>query len=103
MPIKDFVSALRAEGAQVERPRYPLLHQQPLFTEGHWARVARLTTSSGLRTYDPTDLPRTTAGNGSLLKLPSFPQAPKDLLDQYAAAFDKTLRCAAALPRAESS
>jgi perosamine synthetase len=40
--IGDLVRALRAEGVQVDRPRYPLLHQQPLFTEGHWQRVSRL-------------------------------------------------------------
>ena len=41
LPITDLVTALRAEGVLVDRPRYPLLHQQPLFTEGHWARIAR--------------------------------------------------------------
>ncbi len=104
LPIKDFVAAVRAEGALVERPRYPLLHQQPLFTEGHWARIARLTPGADrpLPTYDPMDLPRTTAGNGSLLKLPSFPRASAELLDQYAAAFEKTLRHADTLPRAKS-
>jgi len=100
-PIDSIVKALRAEGAAVERPRYPLLHQQPLFTEGHWAAVARLGPRADrpLPVYDPRDLPRTTAGNGSLLKLPSFPQASRELLDQYAAAFEKVLANAAALPR----
>ena len=60
LPIEDFVRALRAEGAIVDRPRYPLLHQQPLFTEGHWATIARLTpTDRDLPTYDPRSLPRT--------------------------------------------
>ncbi len=97
--IDDFVRALVAEGALVERPRYPLLHQQPLFTEGHWAAVARLDSTRPLRTYDPRALPRTEAGNGSLLKLPSFPRATDPLLDQYATAFAKTLKHADALPR----
>jgi dTDP-4-amino-4,6-dideoxygalactose transaminase len=101
LPIGDLVNALRAEGAHIERPRYPLLHQQPLFTEGHWAEVARLeaTASRSLPTYEPTALPRTTAANGSLVKLPSFPQATDALLDQYADAFEKTLRHADTLPR----
>jgi hypothetical protein len=34
-----------------------------------------------------------------LLKLPSFPQASKGLLDQYALAFEKTLAHATDLPR----
>ncbi len=98
LPIGDLVDALVAEGANVQRPRYPLLHQQPLFTEGHWAKVARL-DATPLPTYDAAALPRTTAGNGTLLKLPSFPRATDALLDQYALAFEKTLRHAEALPR----
>jgi len=102
LPMADLVRALLAEGARVQHPRYPLLHQQPLFTEGHWARVARLqaTEDRPLRVYDPRDLPRTTAGNGSLLKLPSFTQASTELLDQYALAFGKVLGHADTLPRA---
>jgi dTDP-4-amino-4,6-dideoxygalactose transaminase len=99
LPIGDLVRALRAEGVQVDRPRYPLLHQQPLFTEGHWARIARLGPGTEGRAYDPRALPRTEAGNGTLLKLPSFPQASKRLLDQYALAFEKTMTHAAVLPR----
>ncbi len=101
LPIGDLVNALRAEGARVERPRYPLLHQQPLFTEGHWAKVARLEATAGrpLPKFEPTALPRTTAANGSLVKLPSFPRATDALLDQYALAFEKTLRHADTLPR----
>ena len=103
LPMNDLVRALRAEGAVVERPRYPLLHQQPLFTEGHWASVARLdgTPERPLPVYDPHALPRTEAANGSLLKLPSFPQATEPLLDQYALAFEKTLKHADRLPRHE--
>jgi perosamine synthetase len=102
LPIGDLVRALLAEGARVQHPRYPLLHQQPLFTEGHWARIARLqeTEDRPLPVYDPRALPRTTAGNGSLLKLPSFTQASTELLDQYALAFEKVLGHADTLPRA---
>ncbi len=104
LPIDDLVRGLQAEGALVQRPRYPLLHQQPLFTEGHWARVARLAPSAErpLPIYDPHALPLTEAANGSLLKLPSFPRASTELLDQYALAFQKTLGHADTLPRAES-
>ncbi len=103
LPTSDLVRALSAEGALVERPRYPLLHQQPLFTEGHWASVARLaaTPDRPLPVYDPHALPRTEAGNGSLLKLPSFPRATGPLLDQYALAFEKTLKHSDKLPRSE--
>lgn len=102
VPIEDLVNALRAEGVDVQRPRYPLLHQQPLFTEGRWAAIARL-EDRPVPTYDPRALPRTEAGNGSLLKLPGFPQAATELLDQYALAFEKVFAHAETLPRAEPS
>ncbi|MFN5957866.1 MAG: DegT/DnrJ/EryC1/StrS family aminotransferase, partial [Planctomyces sp.] len=99
-PIKAIIKALSAEGCQVSAPRYPLLHQQPVFTQGDWLRLARLEhdESARARVYDPADLPRTTAGNGTLIKLPSFPSASKELLDQYAAAFAKVLTNASKLP-----
>ena len=104
LPIGDLITALGAEGAAVNRPRYPLLHQQPLFTEGQWAKIARLsaTADSPLPVYDPRALPKTEAANGSLVKLPSFPNATTELLDQYATAFEKVLKHADALPREEA-
>jgi dTDP-4-amino-4,6-dideoxygalactose transaminase len=101
LPMKSLVKALQAEGAQVGAPRYPLLHQQPVFTEGVWSKIARLepTPDWPLRTYDPRDLPQTTVGNGSLIKLPSFPSAGHELLDQYAAAFEKVVHHANDIPR----
>ncbi len=103
LPIGDLIAALKAEGAMVERPRYPLLHQQPLFTEGLWAKIARLsaTADSPLHVYDPQALPQTEAANGSLIKLPAFPNATTELLDQYATAFEKVLAHADTLPRGE--
>lgn len=86
-------AALRAEGAQAEAPRYPLLHQQPMFTEGRWASIARIDPAG--RTYDPADLPRTIGLNRSLLRLPAFPNAGEALLDQYATAFEKVIAHAA--------
>jgi len=102
--LKDFAKALQAEGAQVGAPRYPLLHQQPMFTDPDkpWAKIARLTPEilgRPLPTYDPMALPATAKGNASLLKLPSFPRAERRLLDQYVMAFEKVLAHAAQLPR----
>ena len=104
LPIGDFVDALQAEGALVSAPRYPLLHQQPVFTHKVWSKIARLPTSEDhpIHTYNPADLPLTTQGNGSLLKLPSFPSANTALLDQYAYAFEKVLAHANEIPRSES-
>lgn len=93
IPIERLVMALRAEGCEVAFPRYPLIHQQPLFTEGHWRRIARLDHLPGWlpRTYRPDDLPRTTAANDTMIRLPSFPNATRPLLDQYAGAFQKVV------------
>ncbi|MBC8203756.1 MAG: DegT/DnrJ/EryC1/StrS family aminotransferase, partial [Planctomycetes bacterium] len=103
LPINDLATALQAEGALVAAPRYPLLHQQPVFTHGVWSKIARLpaTKENPLHVYDPADLPATTLGNGSLLKLPAFPSASADLLDQYFEAFSKILAHADEIPRSD--
>lgn len=88
LPRALLVAALLAEGCAVSAPRYPLLHQQPVFTEGHVAEILRTTTGT-TPIYRPDALPLTEANNGTLLKLPSFPSAEKALLDQYAEAFEK--------------
>ena len=85
------VAALRAEGCDVAAPRYPLVHQQPFFTEGHFAKIARLPANIEPPVYAPEDLPVTQAAGRELLKLPSFPQAEERLLDQYADAFAKVV------------
>ena len=104
VPIKALTKALKAEGCDVAAPRYPLLHQQPVFTEGEWVKLARLENGGGvpglkLPTYDPAALPRTTAGNGTLIKLPAFPQADRALLDQYCTAFEKVFANLDRLPK----
>lgn len=91
------VEALRAEGCDVGFPRYPLVHQQPLFTEGAFRQIAAMRGLTGLPVYRPDALPRTEAANQELLKLPAFPSAPRALLDQYAAAFEKVMANAGAI------
>ncbi len=104
LPIKDFAKALQAEGALVDAPRYPLLHQQPVFTNHVWSKIARLpaTTENPIHLYGHEDLPNTAQGNGSLLKLPAFPSADVELLDQYAAAFEKVLAHVNEIPRSQN-
>ncbi|MDG1898483.1 MAG: DegT/DnrJ/EryC1/StrS family aminotransferase, partial [Phycisphaerales bacterium] len=99
LPIDDFTRALQAEGAQLSAPRYPLLHQMPVFTHGIWKSITRLPDDGDLREYDEDDLPGTTEGNGSLIKLPAFPNADDGLVDQYCTAFSKVLAHADELPR----
>ncbi|MCO6439124.1 MAG: DegT/DnrJ/EryC1/StrS family aminotransferase [Phycisphaerae bacterium] len=93
LPTDVLVRALQAEGCKVGCPRYPLLHEQPVFTEGLYAGLARIREQpqAAMRQYSADDLPRTTAGNRTLLQLPSFPSAERDLLDQYAYAFRKVM------------
>lgn len=93
MPSEILIEALQAEGCLVSAPRYPLLHQQPFFTEGIWKNIARLTEkdTNNLPVYKPNALPQTEAENRKLIKLPVFPSATRELLDQYAEAFEKVL------------
>lgn len=87
LPREILIEALQAEGCDVALPRYPLLHQQPLFTEGEFQKIARVST----RKYRPDALPKTEAANDTMIKLPSFPSADVELLNQYAEAFEKVL------------
>ncbi len=86
------LQALRAEGCEVSDARYPLLHQQPLFTEGTYRHIARVNRPEGLPTYRPDSLPRTESIRDELFRLPSFPRAGRRLLDQYADAFEKVVK-----------
>lgn len=93
IPPHALIAALQAEGCEVSFPRYPLIHQQPLFTDGHFRKILRIEdryTSSMM--YKPDALPKTEAAMNELLRLPSFPFAEKELLDQYAHAFEKVIR-----------
>ena len=91
LPRDVLIKALQKEGCQVAVPRYPLLHQQPLFTEGAWKDIARLGSDVDLPEYDPNALPNTQAANEALIKLPTFPNADREILDQYIHAFEKVI------------
>ncbi len=97
LPQETLVQALQAEGCLVGTPRYPLVHQQPFFTEGHARKVARLPSNLTLPECRVQDLPKTQSGNETLIKLPSFPNAERHLLDQYVTAFKKVLHHTAAI------
>ena len=91
LPRDVLIEALHKEGCQVALPRYPLLHQQPLFVEGAWQEIARLSPDRDLPAYDPNALPYTQSANEALIKLPSFPNAGREILDQYIHAFEKVI------------
>jgi len=96
LPHEVLVAALRAEGCQVSHPRYPLLHAQPVFTEDKFIDIARLRhlPRESLPVYRADDLPATIAVNERLIQLPAFPNAERQLLDQYGLAFEKVLSSA---------
>ncbi|MCK5273800.1 MAG: DegT/DnrJ/EryC1/StrS family aminotransferase [Alphaproteobacteria bacterium] len=87
LPTPQLVKALQAEGCHVGQPRYPMLHQQPFFTEGRFREIARLPEGIAVPKYRADELPQTLAGNETLIKLPTFPNADREILDQYADAF----------------
>jgi perosamine synthetase len=93
LSIDALVEALTAEGCDVSYPRYPLLHQQPLFTEGAFARIGPLATmdQTKLPRYTPNALPETEKANGDLIRLPTFPFAEEPLLRQYVDALQKVM------------
>ncbi len=97
LPTKTMVAALQAEGCDVAKLRYPLLHQQPVFTEGVFAQLARLQDlpRETLPTYRADALPRTTAAVRDLIQMPVFSAECPQVLEAYARAFEKVIACAA--------
>jgi perosamine synthetase len=102
--VERLIEALRAEGCEADHPRYPLLHQQPLFTEGLFAKIGALSGRDDLSlpNYRPDALPRTERENERLIKLPSFPFAERPLLEEYITAFRKVIRHAAKISEGEA-
>ena len=91
--VETLIAALTAEGCEVSYPRYPLLHQQPLFTEGLYAGIGAFAGRKDLELpkYLPNALPITEAANSTFIRLPSFPFADYPMLQQYVLAFQKVL------------
>jgi perosamine synthetase len=88
LPTAQLIDALRAEGCEVSGPRYPLVHEQPLFTEGHWRHIARLAPGDH-EEWQPPLLPTTRMLQQHMLRLPTFPWSCPELIDQYGLAFEK--------------
>lgn len=97
LPLPVLLKALQAEGCLASVPRYPLVHQQPFFTEGHFLKILRLPSHVSPPVYPADVLQATAQGNTSLIKLPSFPNAAAPLLDQYAEAFARVIKNADAI------
>ena len=94
LEMNKLIIALQAEGIEITTERYALLHIQPVFeernilgTEFSW----NCTPVNGKVTYNRIALPITEKLHRNLLVLPTFPQAKKDLLDQYIEGFKKVV------------
>jgi dTDP-4-amino-4,6-dideoxygalactose transaminase len=84
-----FIAALQAEGAEVGPERYALLHKQPVFTAADPAKEGFPWRVQGPIVPPDRHLPATEALHERLLSLPTFPQASRELIDQYVEAFKK--------------
>ncbi len=87
----SLIDTLQEQGLQVSCPRYPLLHQQPFFTEGHWKAIARFPEGCGAEIASPGEFAQTAAGNARLLRLPAFPGQDHGIIDAYIKAFEHAL------------
>jgi len=93
VPKERVIEALKAEGARVSDARYNLLHQQPIFQEPeHYepgGAFSILAHCPNKPLYSPDALPVSEAVRQNLVRVPTFPAASRELLDQYIAAFRK--------------
>ncbi|MGV8138895.1 MAG: DegT/DnrJ/EryC1/StrS family aminotransferase [Mangrovibacterium sp.] len=98
--IVKFIAALQAEGLEIGKERYVLMHQQPVFKENNakcpWFRKMKVIP-------DPISLPITEKLYERLLSLPTFPQASKKLVKQYIEGFKKVVENADELKRIKTA
>ena len=92
LDLPALTAALEAQGCEASQPRYPLLHQQPFFTEGHYRKILRLGDEFELPTIRDEDFAPTAAANDRLLRLPVFPGPDDGTVDRYLSAFTRALR-----------
>lgn len=85
------IEILQAEGGQVTTPRYPLLHQQPFFTEELIRSVGRYPSSTQLPDYASIKLPTTEVENNRLIRLPNFNQDNANGVKLYGELFEEAV------------
>jgi len=82
----NFIAALQAEGMDIGKERYVLLHQQPVFNEEN-KNFPWIEKGSVLK--NKVNLPVTEKLYEQLLSLPTFPQGTNDLITKYIHGFRK--------------
>ncbi len=99
LPVEKFIAALQAEGLEIGKERYVLMHQQPAFNEDNtifsWVEEGKIIGT-------PVSLPVTEELYGRLLSLPTFPQASIELVRQYVEGFKKVISNASSLSNIET-
>ena len=94
LEIEKFIAALQAEGLEVSKERYVLMHLQPAFNEVNngfpWVKTGKIIEN-------PLSLPVTEKLYAQLLSLPTFPQASEKLVQQYVEGFRKVAENSALL------
>lgn len=85
---EEWVAALLAEGCQVSNPRYPLLHEQPFFTEGAFKKVLRISEDL-IPDYLPGGFDKTRKINETMIKFPCFTTNSESVLNSYIEAVHK--------------
>ncbi len=86
------VAGLQKLGCSAARPRYPLLHQQPFFTEGHFAKIGRFPAGCKLPEWGPGDFAATDRENRRLLRLPVIHGPDDGAVDELLEAFRRVGR-----------
>ena len=89
--VPALITALQAEGCEAMHPRYPLLHQQPFFTEGHYRGIGRFPEGTAALELSPEEFAPTAAENERLLRLPVFTGPDEGAIESYVEAFRRIL------------
>ena len=84
----EWVTALISEGCEISKPRYPLLHEQPFFTEGEFKKVLRIEESK-CPEYFSGGFEKTRLVNNELIKFPCFTTSEQNVLIEYISAIHK--------------
>jgi perosamine synthetase len=100
LPRDNFIAAVQAEGLEMGKERYVLLHQQPVFNEVNqyfpWVTKEKILPA-------PVSLPVTEELHKKLLSLPTFQQASRSLIDKYVEGIKKVIRNVGALKQLDIS
>lgn len=91
LPIEPLIASLQAQGIDAQHPRYPLLHQQPFFTEGHYRTIGRFPADCTPPPIVDADFAVTARENERLLRLPVIPGPDDGLIERTAVAFEAAL------------